>query len=389
MKKTTAAILALTIILTLVNVNLTPVMATATSPYCRISYNSSIGCNVIDYYYYKKGSTTAKRSPNRLVKFYDTKILLGPNNTVVTNSHKAGTNPAWTVNGAYLVWIEVDNTTWARNFKNGQNIQLTQKETRELNLNAETMVESLSFYDNSSQKIAELLPSQPNTPSTPKPSNPSKPVIPTKPTPSKPATPTKTYAEPTPNKWTLYRKGSSKKYVLSRESGNLYLEGILVATGIKKSDWGFGFAKSGKEFFYQKGSFVYVAKVSKPLASSLYKQNVSALVFDKKTFLITKTKSLTSKKDFVFNTKNKSIWYHSNKQKAVLQVKGRDILLNGKIIKTLSKKQTVKKVGFTEKAQIFYQINGKKYVAPVNRPTKISLIKKTVARDSLGFIKLK
>ena len=89
-----------------------PANAASTDPYCRISYDSNVGCNTVKYYYYVGGN--ARYDASRLVKFYDSKILLGTSNTEVTGNHKAGTNPAWNNNGSYLVWIESDNSLQCR-----------------------------------------------------------------------------------------------------------------------------------------------------------------------------------------------------------------------------------------------------------------------------------
>ena len=95
---------------------LAPVVANAadTDPYCRISYDAALGCNTVKYYSYIGGK--AKYDARRLVKFYSGQLLLGTSNTLVTNKHKEGTNPAWTPDGAYLTWQETDNSFWARSY---------------------------------------------------------------------------------------------------------------------------------------------------------------------------------------------------------------------------------------------------------------------------------
>lgn len=168
MKKTTKCIAILLALLTLVNLVPTPVKAAA--PYCRISYDSSVGCNTNKYYYYDKNNV-ARYDATRLVKFYDGKILLGTSNTLVTSKHKSGTNPVWVLNGSYLVWQETDTSFNARNFATGQNFKIADNVSA-IGINAENMGETVTFSDGKSVTIASLLTSA-NVPTpTPKPSTP-------------------------------------------------------------------------------------------------------------------------------------------------------------------------------------------------------------------------
>lgn len=165
MKKTTKLIAILMAIMTLVN--LTPAIAKAATnpPYCRISYDSSLGCNTVKYYAYDK-SGVARYDASRLIKFYDRKILLGTSNTVVTSKHKAGTNPAWILDGSYLVWQETDESFHAHKYATGENIKLADK-ILAIGINSDSMAETVTLADGKSVKISTLISESTSTPQKP------------------------------------------------------------------------------------------------------------------------------------------------------------------------------------------------------------------------------
>ena len=164
MTKTKKILMAILVIaMTLVALSQPVNAASATSPYCRISYDTSMGCNTVKYYSYIKG--IAQYDASRLVKFYDGKVLLGTSETVVTTNHKLGTNPSWITDGSFLIWQEADAdlSLCARGYSDGINRTIATGVTS-ISLNAESMVETVSFADGTSKSIKDLLGSTSSAP---------------------------------------------------------------------------------------------------------------------------------------------------------------------------------------------------------------------------------
>lgn len=223
-----------------------------------------------------------------------------------------------------------------------------------------------------------------------------------------------TSVEPVKNGYVLYvnSKGKEKKYSLERNGSNLYLNGTIIAKGISKTEFSFGFYSS-KEIRYQKGSFAYKVKLSSPKKSVLYRQNVESFVISEEFHMITKEKKLPYKNDYVINSRKQSLWIHDGKIYQKLQVKNGKLLLNGKKIRTLKKssKERVTDLGFTEDGKLFYELSSlpanpvvynpadfthpfdeyNLYIASVEKPKKVKEIVPLVycGKNSYGFFVFK
>jgi len=382
-------------------VNLTPanVFAASNNPYCRISFDSSVGCNTIKYYYYIEN--TARYDQTRLVKFYDEKVLLGSNNTVITSNHKLGSNPAWTTDGKYLVWVEDDFTLNAREYCSDTNITLANG-VSSLGLNSESMVETVTLIDNSSSDISKLLPQQTSPTAQPT-------VVPTViPTATPPVAPTETpkatkkpkiyksdKCENFAKKSVLYKKGTSDKYILKYKNKKLYLNGKVVARGIKYKKNILGFY-SKNYLIYVKGHKTYLSDIKNPKIRILAKQNVKSLVYDKKTGFATSIHRLTKKLDYVENSKLKSILYQNGKKAHVLKTnkKRTKLYLDDKLLKELSQEEIIsgvkfKKLGFTEDGYLCYAIKSNMYRIRLSCLTLTESWhkKKEISQNYLGFSK--
>ena len=151
---------------------------TSKPPYCRISYDteesfqSTKGCYTLRYYAYNAERKFFEESASRLVKYRDGIILLGINGKNEVTSKHNKTAPGWNTDSAYLVWQETDNSVSVRNFKTGKTYRIAEN-VSSLNMNSETMVESVTFLDGTTKSINDLLPSSTatTTPPTTKPAN--------------------------------------------------------------------------------------------------------------------------------------------------------------------------------------------------------------------------
>lgn len=389
-KKFLAALLAALMLL----VNLAPMTANAASadsPFCRISFDSNVGCNTVKYYYYVGG--TAKYDASRLLKYYDGKILLGTSNTIITSNHKQGTNPAWTTDGNYAIWIESDSVLWAREYNGTNNIKLSDG-VLSVGLNAESMVETVTFSDNRSSSINELL--NVPTPTTPVTTEPAIPITTPVSTPKATPTPTKAPYKKNKcknysNKSVFYAAGTTNKYVLKRTGNKLFLNGKLVVSGVKKAKNIFGFSKSFYVYFV-KNHKLYMASKFEPRKHMLIMQNIKDLNFDKKTEFVTTINRLKKKLDYVHNKKFKSVLYQNGKKAHVLKTNkaGNKLYLDGKLVDS-SKTKKFKNLGFTEDGSFCYCKGNKLYKAKITSPeTKGKWTdSKKLIKNYLGFSSIK
>lgn len=392
-KKILAALLAALMLL----VNLAPVAAkaaSADSPFCRIAYDSNVGCDTVKYYFYIDG--TAKYDASRLVKFYDGKILLGINNTTVTSTHKAGTNPAWSTDGSHLVWIEADSSLWARTYADGVNKKIVDS-ISSLGLNAESMVETVTFSDNKSSSINELLNVSTNVVSdsaidvaTATPT--------VKPTAKPTAKPTKAPYKKNKcknysNKSVYYAAGTTNKYFLKRTGNKLYINGKLVVAGISKNAKNiFGFSKSYYVYFV-KNHKLYSASKFNPSKHQLLMQNIRNLNFDKKTGFVSTINRLKKKVDYVDTKKFKTILYQNGQKAHVLKTNkaGTKLYLDGKLVDKSKKKSSFTSLGFTEGGYICYNKGKIPHKAKIELPSAKEKWKttNTWTKNYLGFSSLK
>lgn len=391
-KKILAALLAALMLL----VNLSPMSAkaaSADSPFCRISYDSNVGCDTVKYYFYVDG--TAKYDASRLVKFYDGKILLGINNTTVTSTHKAGTHPVWTPDGSYLIWIEADLSLWSRAYADGINKKIADS-VSSLGLNAESMVETVTFSDNRSSSINELL----NTPTNSVVSDSAIAVAtatPSASTPNQTAAPTKAPYKKNKcknylNKSVFYAKGTTNKYVLKRTGNKLYINGKLVVSGISKNAKDiFGFSKSFYVYFVKNHKLYWASKFD-PTKHQLLMQNVRSLNFDKKTGFVTTVNRLKKKVDYVETKKSKAILYQNGKIAHVLKTNktAKKLYLDGKLVDT-SKTKKFNNLGFTEDGSFCYCKGKIPHKAKIELPSAKEKWKttNTWTKNYLGFSSIK
>ncbi len=389
MTKTKKILMAILVIaMTLVALSQPVNAASATSPYCRISYDTSMGCNTVKYYSYIKG--IAQYDASRLVKFYDGKVLLGTSETVVTTNHKLGTNPSWITDGSFLIWQEADAdlSLCARGYSDGINRTIATGVTS-ISLNAESMVETVSFADGTSKSIKDLLGS---TSSAPAPTPVPVPV----PTPA-PVTTT----PPAIKEWTdsvnrdHFKFGKNELIV---DGKKIYLNDYLISelcnsgvrfVGIDNQNrvylyedrsacfYRFNtknifkpikmkFATGAKLLSVEKNSNGYITKVVTSAGTFSIKQ----LVADKKWY---------PKKSYVMNKHGYCVYYMSESSKTyTLTIKGNNLYLGKKlIVKGISRKTD--SFGFKGK-YIRYIKNGYDCQVKISNPKKVTILKKGVKK---------
>ncbi len=377
MKKTTKCIAILLALMTLVN--LTPVTVRgANLPYCRISYDSSVGCSTNKYYYYNKNNVACYDAA-RLVKFYDSKILLGTSNTLVTSKHKSGTYPVWVPDGSYLVWQENDNSLNARNFATGQNFKLADNITS-IGINTESMGETVTFSDGKSVTIASLFTGA-NVPApTPKPSTPA------------PAPAVKKLNEYTDSKGReIFEFGKNKVMV---DKKDVYFNDFKISEVCNSGVRFLGITTSYNVYLYEDESESYYKfsednifvpeKLQFPNNGKLISVNndpntnfLKEIVTTTGTFKpseLTKTKKWKPAISYAINKEDYCTYYiKGTTKKYTLTRKGTSLYLGKKkIAKGIDKGKNA--FGFKDK-KLYYRKDGKIREATIKKPKKSTIVK--------------
>ncbi len=383
MKKTTKLIATLMAILTLVT--LVPCTVSASNePYCMISFDASLGCNTVKYYSYS--SNTFRQDTARLVKFYDGKILLGTNDTLLTSSHKAGTNPAWTPNGNYLSWFDNNNSFCLRNYKTGEMRYFS--EVSNIKLNAESMVSSVILADGSVKSVTELLSDSTSNVTPPSPTSPSSPSSPSTKNPIK---------NPAVQQWTdsagreHYKFGKNKVIV---DGHDVYLNDYKISELCNSSVRFVAIDSSNRVYLYEdKTASLYrfkVVNIFKPSRIKFAKGTklqrielnsngyLTKIVTTSGTFTVKQLavdKTWYPKKNYAINKKGYCTYYLAETSKTyTLRLKGTKLYLNKKVI---AKGITRKTESFGFKGKFLYYVKaGKRYEAKISSP-KMAKVTKT------------
>ena len=381
MKKTAKFFAILLAIMTLINCTPVTVMAaSANTPYCRISYDSSLGCNTVKFYSYNK-SGVAQYDASRLVKFYDGKILLGTSNTVLTSNHKAGTNPAWTSDGSYLVWHETDDSFHGHNYTTGENVKLADKISA-IGINSDSMAETVTLSDGKSVTINTLISGASSTPQ--------KPVE----TPSTPVT--KPVNQKKLKEWTdakgreHFQFGKNELIVYGK---NVFFNDFKISEICNSGVKFIGIDTSYRVYLYEDASDSYYRfspknmfvpkKISFPKKGKLVSVNrndngyLKEIVTTAGTFKIsqlTKTSQWKPAISYVINKADYCTYYIAKStKKYTLTRKGSSLYLGKKLIaKSIDKKS--KAFGFKGK-NIYCRKDGKIYMSKIKNPTKWTLVK--------------
>lgn len=375
------------------------VEAAATNPYCRISYDSAVGCNTVKYYSYK--NDIARYDATRLVKFYDGKILLGTSNTVVTTNHKSGTNPAWTTDGSHLVWIDSENTLWARSYSTNQNVSL-RNNVSSLGLNAESMVETVSFADGKSVAISTLLSDTTTTPVEPEETPTTEQNQPS----SQPSTKSQ-LTEWTDNKGREHFSFGSNKLVVYK--ADVYLNKFKISELCNSGVRFVGVDSSYRVYLYEDASNSYYRFDPKNIfvpkkIRFANKGTLLSVITDSNGFVTKvvttsgtyKLSQLTKKTrwqppiSYVINKSGYCTYYVAkSSKKYTLSLKGQKLYLGKKLIATgINKKSS--SFGFANK-KIYYVKNGKIYSANLATPKKATFEKngkKLTYSSKNGFVKI-
>lgn len=355
--------------------------AAANSPYCRISYDSNVGCNTVKYFSYDK-KDVAHYDASRFVKFYDGKILLGNSNTLITSTHKLGTNPGWIPDGTYLVWLETDNSFKGHHFATGQTVKLADN-VLSIGINADSMAETVTFADGKSVAISTLLPNSAPPQEPPK-------VQPI------PSIPPKQPSNRLLKEWTdekgreNFEFGKNKLVVAGK---NVYFNNFKISELCNSGVKFVGIDSSYKVYLYEDASCSYYRFAPKNLfvpkkIQFAKKGKLVSVVNDTNGFLtkiITTTGtfglSQLSKKatwkptiSYAINKADYCTYYLAKSTKSyTLRKKGSCLYLGKKLIaKGISKKSNA--FGFAGK-KIYYCKNGKFYRAKIASPYKAGVIK--------------
>lgn len=388
MKKTKRfliVILAMAVLL----VNLAPsVQAAKTNPpYCRISYDAALKTNALRYYFYKKN--IAQEDSSRLVQFNGKgTIKLGTKEKIITKKHKPGTNPAWISDGSYLVWLETDNSISALEFKTGK-IRKIAENVSVLNLNAETMAESVTFKDGTTKSIKALLSA--NTPAV-TPDNGTVTVPSPKPTPS----PDKKIKEWTDSTGRHHFKFGKNEVIVDNK--NIYLNDYRISelcnagvrfVGIDSKDRVYLFEDKTVSFYRFKVSNIFkpdkikFAKGTKLQTVVTNKSGyMTKVVTSSGTFTIKQLvadKTWYPKKNYAMNKKGYCTYYLANSSKTyTLTLKKGKLYLGKKLIaKGITRK--TESFGFYKK-YIRYVYKGKAWQKKIGSKKKATVWKKNVKK---------